>query len=254
MTMLTRSLAGLTLILLSSVGMAQTTIQREAPFESRHPYDNPSRRGQPELFDFRQKESVFYEKALRQDWNTALTYMQTLTFATCAMRVGGGQKAVASSLKHSAGTSSEWVALNRLAKRYASCAPTIGRVDPAVLRGAVAEAMWKSNSIVPQAATSTPTGEYLAGLFEIQPRGDVRNRFENIPMSWLGRCAAFAMPDQSAALLKSNPGSPEEKSATAALIAASDRCGLKPSELPLDVATYRAAVADALYLSSLQAR
>ncbi|QIK79633.1 hypothetical protein G7077_12680 [Sphingomonas piscis] len=231
--MIARSLACMAFISVSTAAMS---------------YFSPATEAQPEIIN-PPFENFHYEKILRQDWQTSINYAQTLRFANCVTRIGG-HETVSHPLTFSAGTSREWVALNKVAQRYGSCAPVLGRVDPAILRGALAEALWEREQVLPKAPAGAPTGAYLASLFETLPHGDTRHRYSDVPMAWLGRCAAFTMPDRSTALVRSEPGSVEEKRAVVDLIAASDRCGLRPTNVLIDVSIYRAAVADGLYLSS----
>lgn len=213
---------------------------------------SPARQTQ-EIFDVSNKESDYFENTFRNSSaQVAPSYVNALRFASCAAKLNS--RAAAAIMSVDAGSAGEERALREFAKRNGTCAVTRGSVSPVIVRGAVAETLWKSAGANPNPAKRSTVGiEDVENFIKAAPLGEQRMKSANLPLSWVSRCQVMALPEDAAKVLQAQPGSREEKAAAEALYGKSNVCGVVKGLEKTPATLVRAGLADAFYQDSRRA-
>ncbi|QIK79749.1 hypothetical protein G7077_13385 [Sphingomonas piscis] len=221
---------------LSAVLMSQVAVAQGSPA-----------RANQEVFDVSNKESDYFENTFRNATpQGGDTYANVLRFATCAARLNPA--GVAAILNYDAGSSQELGAIRDLTKRYGSCAITRRTIQPVMLRGAVAEILWKQAGADPNPSKRSSVGiEEVEDFIQASPRGEQKFKAANLALSWVSRCQVMALPTEAAAVLSTTPNSLEERAAAQALYAKSTTCGVVKGLEKTPPTLVRAGLADAFY-------
>lgn len=210
------------------------------------PTGSPARQAQ-DIFDVSIKDSDYFEVMFRNDPQLlAQSYSDALRFASCAAKLNRG--AVGSVLTADAGSQQEARAIRDLSKRYGTCIARRSSVPPLVMRGAMAETLWKQVGADPNPAKRQSIDIADVEIFiRAAPRGETLAKSAGLPLSWVSRCQVMALPLQSAKVLAAQPGSNEELAEATTLYAASNVCGVLKGLGKTPVTAVRASLADALY-------
>lgn len=233
-------------ILLSLLaGALCASISTVAPAQDA-PSGSPARNAQ-DVFDVRNKESDYFENTFRKSPKVAAeVYARTLNFASCLTQADTG--AAASVLDADAGSKDEARAIQHMSRRYSRCIPRRETVAPIMIRGALAETMWKQAGANPNPTNRTSVDVAdVENFIKMSPRGESATKAGNLPLYWVSRCQVMALPDQSAKVLAAAPGSDAERKEAATLYANSKLCGVENGLGDLSVAAARAGLAEALY-------
>jgi hypothetical protein len=205
-------------------------------------------RGSQEIFDVRNTERDYFENTFRNNPRLAAeSYSGALRFASCAVKFD--QAGVASVLASDSGSDVEGRAIRDLTRRLRGCAVSRDSIPPLVLRGALAEALWKQGGakVNPAKRDSVEISD-VESFIKASPRGDMTVKTAGMPISWVSRCQVMALPNKAADVLAAEPGSAKEKAEAEALYANSRVCGVQKGLEKTPVIAVRAAIADALYL------
>lgn len=207
---------------------------------------SPARQNQ-EVFDVSNKESDYFEHTFRNAFAAgSASYANALRFASCAVPLNSA--GAAALLGTDAGSAAEARGLREFTKRHGVCAVSRESISPMIVRGAIAETLWKQAGANPNPAKrSTVQIEDVEGFIKAAPLGEQRAKSANLPLSWVSRCQVMALPEEAAKVLATAPGSEEEKSAAQALYAASNVCGVVKGLEKTSATLVRAGLADAFY-------
>jgi hypothetical protein len=207
---------------------------------------SPARSAQ-EVFDVSNKESDYFEHTFRHGATaTGDDYAKSLSFAGCLARIS--PQAAASVLTVDAGGGAEAKLIRDISKRYSACAATRATVSPVLVRGAIAETLWKQAGANPNPKKRTTVDiEDVESFIKAAPLGEQRVKAANLALSWVSRCQVVALPKEAAAVLAARPGSPEEKAAAEALYGRSNVCGVMKGLETTPPTLVRAGLADAFY-------
>lgn len=207
---------------------------------------SPARQNQ-DIFDVRNKESDYFEHIFRGSPQIAAeSYSGALRFASCAVKLDSA--AAVSVLAADAGSDEEARALRTLTRRLGNCALRRDSVPPLVMRGAIAETLWKQAG-----ANPNPAGRQSVDISDVEsfigakPLGEMVVKTGGLPLSWVSRCQVMALPNLTAEVLAAEPGSKEEQAKAEFLYANSTVCGVQRELGRTPVIAVRAALADALY-------
>jgi hypothetical protein len=120
-----------------------------------------------------------------------------------------------------------------------------------LIRGALAETMWKQAGANPNPAKRTSVAvEDVEAFIKAAPLGELKTKVAGLPVSSVARCQVMALPAESASVLAAQPGSKEEHAAAVQLYAGSNVCGVLKGLGKTPATLVRAALADALYQDS----
>lgn len=194
-------------------------------------------------------DEYFFEGRFRENPAAAAdTYSRALRFATCAARINA--KISREVLTAAAGSTDETRILSKLAQRTRTCVVDHEVMPPIMLRGAIAETLWKgSGSIVnPTKRTEIELSE-IENFVRAEPLGEMRAKVGTMPLSWASRCQVLILPRESAALLATKPGSSEEAALMTTIYGKSSVCGVPATLGGTGTIFARATMADALYQS-----
>ena len=210
------------------------------------PSGSPARQAQ-DIFNVDIKDSDYFEVRMRDDpRQMASSYSDALRFAACAARMD--QQATTSVLSVDAGSDKEARAISDLSKRYRNCAVRRAAFASFVMRGAIAEALWKQAGANPNPAKRQSVDiADVESFIKAAPLGETQAKSAGLPISWVARCQVMALPLESAKVLAAEPGSKEEIAAAQTLYAGSKVCGVQSGLGKTLVTAVRSALADALY-------
>lgn len=224
-------------------GIATLSIVFTAPAAAQT--GSPARQNQ-EIFDVRNKESDYFEHIFRYGaQGGAAGYTNALRFASCVAKFD--QSAASAVTAADAGSDSEARAIRELMRRYKTCAATRDSVPPMVVRGAIAETLWKQAGANPNPSKrdSVEIAE-VESFIKASPKGEASVKTAGMPLSWVSRCQVMALPNKAAEILAAEPGSAKEKAEAETLYANSRVCGVQKGLGTTPVVAVRAALADAL--------
>lgn len=123
---------------------------------------------------------------------------------------------------------------------------------PPAVRGAVAEALVKSRFATPQPARSPELG--VAPLLRVEAATTRPDAATLMPAYGMAQCTAARHAEPVRALLASDPGTPAEAAAFAALNPAFGRCAVGGGPITVDGRTLRGILAESLYRWSIVQR
>jgi hypothetical protein len=214
------------------------------------PTGSPARQAQ-DIFNVDIKESDYFEVMFRNPGLAADTYANALRFGSCAAKMN--QAPMRSLLAADAGSDAEMRAIRDLSRRFGACVVQRTSVSPLLIRGAIAETLWKAAGANPNPAKRSSIGiEDIEVFIRAAPLGERKTKAADLPLSVVSRCQVMAMPTQSAKVLAAPAGSKEEQAAAEALYAASKICGVtKGLGKTLSIAV-RAGLADAFYQDAIR--
>lgn len=200
-----------------------------APANSMHPpaiYEANGRSG-----------NLLNEWRFRRDWQDGAwqgpnnSYAAALAFAACVVKFDPDSTAL---VGRQIGSSGDREALVNLVKRNRGCIGEYGAVAPLLLRVALAEIQLRTSQGWGRAINPQPLSV------------GVPEAVDNYPLASISRCQVHVSPDLAEALLKTRPGTAEERDAATALFRESAICGA--SDLGGVAPTVaRLAVVDAAY-------
>jgi hypothetical protein len=213
---------------------------------------SPARAAQ-DVFDVRNKESDYFEHVFRGDAGLAAdSYSGALRFARCVGKLDPA--GLSSVVAADAGSGAEDGAIRSLARRYKNCAVRRDSIPALVMRGAIAETIWKQSGADPNPGKrSSVDVADVANFVKAEPLGEMAVKVAGTPLSSVSRCQVMALPDQSAKVLATEPGSSEEKAEADALYVGSRVCGVQKALDRIPSVAVRAALADAFYQDSRRA-
>ena len=210
------------------------------------PSGSPARQSQ-DIFDVDIKDSDYFEVMFRDDpRKVSQTYATALRFGSCAAKINS--QAIRSVLAVDAGSDAEMRRIRDLSRRFGPCVVQRTSVPPLLMRGAIAETLWKEAGANPNPAKRTAVDiEDVEGFIKAAPLGERNTQAGGLPLSWVSRCQVMALPTQAARVLAAPAGSREEQSAAEALYAASKVCGIINGLGKTPSTAVRAGLADAFY-------
>lgn len=199
-------------------------------------------------------DELRYEQGFRVHPDAANeAYRAALQFAECAARVN--PKGVASILSRDANSAAESAALANFARRHGSCVRSRQRTVPLLIRGALAETLWRQSGapVNPTRRTSIAITDVEA-FIAAKPTAERVAKSGTLALGWIARCQVLAMPSLSAAVLTAPPASPQERAAADALYGKSQTCGVTTGLGATLVPYVRAVLADAFYQEALRSK
>jgi hypothetical protein len=122
----------------------------------------------------------------------------------------------------------------------------------AALRGTIAEAVYESRFATPQAARSPEPG--VKPLLAVEAATTRPDAATLAPAYAMAHCAAARHGAEVRALLATDPNTPEEQAAFAALNPAFGRCAIGGGAITIDGRTLRGVLAESLYRWSIVQR
>jgi hypothetical protein len=226
----------------SAIVLVWVTVAAQAAAQS----GSPARQTQ-DMFDVRNKESDYFEHTFRAQPRVAAdSYARALQLAICVAKLDGA--VLNSVVATDAGSNEEARAIRTMTSRYRNCAATRESVPPLLVRGAIAEVLWKQGGANPNPLDRKSVDiADVESFIKASPRGEAGVKTAGMPLYWVSRCQVMALPNKTAEILAAEPGSAEEKAQAETLYASSHVCGVQKGLDQTPVQAVRAALADALY-------
>lgn len=216
------------------------------------PSGSPARQTQ-DITDVPISESDFFHERFGKDTGGAAeAYSDSLRFAGCVIRMS--EQGARTLLTLDSGSREEERQIRNILQRHKACAVRRASVPGVLLRGAIAETLWKNAGANPNPMKRTSVDiEDVENFIKAKPMGDGSNKAGGLPIYWVARCQVMALPEQAAKVLKATPGSAEEKAEVTALYSGSTVCGVTKGLEKTHAILARAALADAFYLDGNRA-